>query len=82
MKQGFSVSVEVINNKESLLVPTSAIVSSKGKDYVWRNDKLTKKVAKQEVEIGRADANSQEILKGLTKDDRIISTPDKYLKDG
>ncbi|MGQ9412803.1 efflux RND transporter periplasmic adaptor subunit [Streptococcus pluranimalium] len=82
LKQGFTVSVEVVNNKESLLVPTSAIVSSKGKDYVWRYDKLTKKVAKQEVGIGKADANSQEIVTGLAKDDRIITNPDKDLKDG
>lgn len=82
LKQGFTVSVEVLNNKESLLVPTSAIVSSKGKDYVWRYDKLTKKASKQEVGIGRADANSQEILTGLAKDDRIIANPDKNLKDG
>ncbi|WP_316606559.1 efflux RND transporter periplasmic adaptor subunit [Streptococcus pluranimalium] len=82
LKQGFTVSVEVVNNKESLLVPTSAIVSSKGKDYVWRYDKLTKKVAKQEVGLGKADANSQEIVTGLAKDDRIITNPDKDLKDG
>lgn len=82
LKQGFTVSVEVVNNKESLLVPNSAIVSSKGKDYVWRYDKLTKKVAKQEVGLGKADANSQEIVTGLAKDDRIITNPDKDLKDG
>ncbi|CAM3424523.1 Efflux system component YknX [Streptococcus pluranimalium] len=82
LKQGFSVSVEVVNSKESLLVPTSAVFSSKGKDYVWRFDKLSKKVSKQEVGLGRADATSQEILTGLAKEDRIIANPDKLLKDG
>lgn len=82
LKQGFAVSVEVVNNKESLLVPTSAIVKAKGKHYVWRYDKLTKKVTKQEVGLGKADANSHEITTGLAKDDRIISNPDKALKDG
>ncbi|MGX7776521.1 efflux RND transporter periplasmic adaptor subunit [Streptococcus pluranimalium] len=82
LKQGFSVSVEVVNSKESLLVPTSAVFSSKDKDYVWRFDKLSKKVSKQEVGLGRADATSQEILTGLAKEDRIIANPDKLLKDG
>lgn len=74
--------MEVVNSKESLLVPTSAVFSSKGKDYVWRFDKLSKKVSKQEVGLGRADATSQEILTGLAKEDRIIANPDKLLKDG
>ncbi|MEQ9764773.1 efflux RND transporter periplasmic adaptor subunit [Streptococcus sp. ZJ151] len=82
LKQGFTVSVEVVNNKESLLVPTSAVVHSKGKDYVWRYDKLTKKTSRQTVETGRADAKAQEILSGLAKDDRIIDNPSKALKEG
>lgn len=82
LKQGFTVSVEVVNNRESLLIPTSAVVTAKGKNYVWRYDKLSHKVSKQEVSLGRADANSQEILNGLSKGDRFIANPDKALKEG
>ena len=57
-------------------------MTAKGKNYVWRYDKLSHKVSKQEVSLGRADANSQEILNGLSKGDRFIANPDKALKEG
>lgn len=82
LKQGFSVSVEVINDQKSLLVPLSALVKEGDKSYIWTFDKETKKVNKVEVTVGNADAVSQEIKAGLTPNQLVIATPDDTLKIG
>lgn len=82
LKQGFSVSVEVLNEEKHLLVPVSALVQEKDKHYVWVYDDNNSKVTKTEVTIGNADAKSQEILTGLTVGQIVISNPDNELKNG
>ncbi|WP_057490286.1 efflux RND transporter periplasmic adaptor subunit [Streptococcus orisasini] len=82
LKQGFTVSVEVVNGNKSLIIPTSALVSKNEKNYVWIYDKSNSRVLKKEVAAGNADAKSQEISSGLKKGQVIIANPDKGLKEG
>ncbi|EJN93742.1 efflux RND transporter periplasmic adaptor subunit [Streptococcus ratti] len=82
LKQGFTVSVEVANENKSLIIPTSALVSKNGKNYVWVYDKSNSRVLRKEVAAGNADAKSQEISSGLNKGQVIIANPDKGLKEG
>ena len=82
LKQGFTVSVEVANENKYKLVPVSAIVSSKSKNYVWVYDDSTGKVSKVEVTLGNADATNQEVMTGLEVGKVVISNPNSKLKDG
>lgn len=82
LKQGFTVSVEVVNENKFKLVPLSAVVSKKDKHYVWVYDDSTGKVKKTEVTLGNADAEKQEVLTGLEVGQIVISNPDNDLKDG
>lgn len=82
LKQGFTVSVEVVNDKTSLLLPSSAIVNEDDKYYVWVYDKSNSRVLKKEVTVGDADATSQEITSGLDKDQEVIINPDDKLVEG
>ncbi|MCB5153314.1 efflux RND transporter periplasmic adaptor subunit [Streptococcus mutans] len=82
LKQGFTVSVEVVNGNKSLVIPNSALVTKDNKNYVWVYDKTNSKVLKKEVAVGNADAKLQEISSGLDKGQTIISNPDKNLKEG
>lgn len=79
LKQGFSVSVEVVNEQKSLLVPLTALVTDGDKSYVWVLDDKNK-VSKVEVTTGDADAVSQEISAGLTAGQTLIVNPDDSLK--
>lgn len=79
LKQGFSVSVEVVNEQKSLLVPLTALVTDGDKSYVWVLDDKNK-VSKVEVTTGDADAVSQEISAGLTTGQTLIVNPDDSLK--
>lgn len=81
LKQGFSVSVEVVNNTPSKLVPVSAVVNDGDKNYVWVYDDKTSKVTKVEVTLGSADAEHQEITGGLETNQIVISNPTSNLKD-
>lgn len=80
LKQGFSVSVEVVNEQKSLLVPQAAIVTEGDKSYVWTFDTQSKKASKVEVTVGDADAVSQEVSAGLSAGQNIIVNPDDSLK--
>lgn len=82
LKQGFTVTVEVTDKADKTLVPVTAVVSKDGKNYVWIYDNKTKKVKRVDVLLGNADAINQEITKGLTKDQSVISNPTETLKDG
>ena len=82
VKQGVTVSVEVVKGNKSLVSPNSALVTKDNKNYVWVYDKTNSKVLKKEVAVGNADAKSQEISSGLDKGQTIISNPDKNLKEG
>lgn len=82
LKQGFSVSVEVVNDSKGTLVPTSAVIQEGEKSFVWTFDKKTKKVNKVQVMVGSADALNQEIKSGLKANHVVIVTPDDQLKEG
>ncbi|VTS21554.1 efflux transporter, RND family, MFP subunit [Streptococcus pseudoporcinus] len=82
LKQGFSVSVEVVNETKHILVPISAIFKEDGKQYVWTYDNSSSKATKTEVTLGNADAKSQEILTGLKVGQLVISNPNAHIKNG
>ncbi|MBA2794991.1 efflux RND transporter periplasmic adaptor subunit [Streptococcus porcinus] len=82
LKQGFSVSVEVVNETKHILVPINATFKEDGKQYVWTYDNSSSKVTKTEVTLGNADAKSQEILTGLKVGQQIISNPTSHIKNG
>lgn len=82
LKQGFSVSVEVVNENKRKLVPVTALVTDDEKNYVWVYDENTGKIQKVEVTLGNADAKQQEILTGLEVGQVVITNPDDSLKEG
>lgn len=82
LQQGFTVSVEIVNENKNKLVPVDAVVNEGDKDYVWVYDKDSQKASKVEVALGSADAKQQEILSGLEVGQIVISNPDSSLKDG
>lgn len=82
LKQGFSVSVEVVNENKRKLVPVTALVTDNEKNYVWVYDENTGKIQKVEVTLGNADAKQQEILTGLEVSQVVITNPDDSLKEG
>ena len=82
LKQGFNVSVEVVNDKQTLLVPVTAIVSKGDKNYVWVYDSNNHRVLKKAVTLGDADAKWQEVATGLSKDQKVITNPTSSLKEG
>lgn len=82
LQQGFTVSVEVVNENKNKLVPVDAVSSEGDKKFVWIYDKASKKVSKVEVALGNADASQQEILSGVEVGQSVISNPDKALKNG
>ncbi|RCW17886.1 efflux transporter periplasmic adaptor subunit [Streptococcus gallolyticus] len=82
LQQGFTVSVEVVNENKNKLVPVDAVITEGDKNYVWVYDKDSQKASKVEVTLGSADAKQQEILSGLEVGQIVISNPDSSLKDG
>lgn len=82
LKQGFTVSVEVINEAKHALVPVTAIVNKGKKHFVWVYDDSTAKAKKVEVTLGNADAERQEVSAGLKVGDIVIANPDKKIKEG
>lgn len=82
LQQGFTVSVEVVNENKNKLVPVDAVSTEGDKKFVWIYDKDSKKVSKVEVALGNADASQQEILSGVEVGQSVISNPDKALKNG
>ncbi|ONH63849.1 putative efflux system component YknX [Streptococcus parauberis] len=81
LKQGFTVSVEVVNEAKHLLVPVSSVFKEGKKSYVWVYDDSSSKVKKREVTIGNADANNQEILTGLENGQIVIANPNDSIKE-
>lgn len=80
LKQGFTVSVEVVNEAKQALVPLTAVIKKDKKHYVWTYDDATGKAKKVEVTLGNADAQQQEIHKGVAVGDIVIANPDKNIK--
>lgn len=82
LKQGFKVTVEVVNPSQHKLIPVSALLPEADKQFVFVYHPETKQVNKVEVTIGRADAFNQEITGGLELGQIVISNPTPDLKDG
>ncbi|MGT2771413.1 efflux RND transporter periplasmic adaptor subunit [Streptococcus marimammalium] len=82
LKQGFKVSIEVINNEKNKLVPVTAIVKEKDKNYVWIFNKNTSKITKKEVTIGKADAVYQEVTGGIEIGQIVVDFPWDDFKEG
>ena len=80
LKQGFSINIEVVNAKTSVLVPVTAVVPDGDKQYVWTI--VDGKAKRVEVTLGSADATLQEISSGLAVGDQVISNPSLDLEDG
>lgn len=81
LKQGFTVSIEVVNKNKHLLVPVTAIIEEGKKSYVWIYDDATSKVKKREVSLGNADGKRQEIISGIKLGQIIVSNPDKSIEE-
>ncbi|MCC9872765.1 efflux RND transporter periplasmic adaptor subunit, partial [Streptococcus agalactiae] len=82
LKQGFTVSVEVVNGDKHLIVPTSSVINKDNKHFVWVYNDSNRKISKVEVKIGKADAKTQEILSGLKAGQIVVTNPSKTFKDG
>ena len=80
LKQGFSINIEVVNAKTSILVPVTAVVPDGDKQYVWTI--VDGKAKRVEVTLGSADATLQEVSSGLAAGDQVISNPSLDLEDG
>ena len=80
LKQGFSINIEVVNAKTSVLVPVTAVLPDGDKQYVWTI--VDGKAKRVEVTLGSADATLQEISSGLAVGDQVISNPSLDLEDG
>ena len=65
----------------AMTVPTTAVVMRDGFNYVFKiNDK--KQTVQVKVEVGRRNADSVEILSGLTDGDAVVASGTDFLKDG
>lgn len=82
LKQGFKMTIEVVNKEVHRLVPVAAVVPEGDKHYVWVYDKDKQLVSRVEVTLGRADAINQEITSGLEVNQLVLSNPTSDLVDG
>lgn len=53
LKQGFTVTVEVLDYNKHQIVPVTSIFKTSKKDYVWVYDDSTSKVKMREVHLGK-----------------------------
>lgn len=82
LRSGFAadVSINEVNNKESIIIPYSAVFELGGESWVYviKNDRARLK----KVQLGVVSGNRQEILSGLTVGDSVIASGFKSLSDG
>lgn len=81
LRQGLTMSVEVTNQTEKIIVPVSSSITEEGQDYVYiyKYDGTLQKTA---VTLGNMDGKNQEILLGISLEDRVITNPNANLIDG
>lgn len=78
---GMSVNVEIKTiAKPALVIPQSAIMYSEKGEAVYRVDKLQAKL--QSVTIGKREADSAEVISGLTANDQVVIAGQGKLHDG
>lgn len=80
---GFNANVEIIyqSQENAMFVPRSAVINQNNKNYVFVIDE-NNSVTLQEVELGITNKENIEIIKGLENKEKIVSNPDKTLKEG
>jgi len=80
---GFNADVEIIyqSQENAMFVPRSAVINQNNKNYVFIIDE-NNIVSLQEVELGITNKENIEIIKGLENKEKIVSNPDKTLKEG
>jgi RND family efflux transporter MFP subunit len=68
----------------SLLVPKTAIIPIAGQNFVYViEEKGTQLIAKQKsIELGVMKGNDQQVIRGLSTDDRIVTSGIQKLTDG
>lgn len=78
---GYHISLDIVLEERNgvVVIPDSVIQKKAGKTYVYviKNGRLEKR----EINLGLEVNNSNEVLQGLTKGERIVSHPSKDLKD-
>jgi len=78
---GMSCRAEIITaqSEQSLSVPIASILKDDDKNYVWviKNDKAKK----QFVEVGMATDTRQQITKGLSAKDKVVTGPSRVVRD-
>jgi membrane fusion protein (multidrug efflux system) len=68
------------DEREALVIPEQAIVPQGDEQYVFRI--VDGKVARVKVDIGRRRDSRVEVLKGLTRDDVVVTAGQLKLRDG
>lgn len=81
LRQGSTVSIEVVSEEKRLMVPVTAVLPEGDKNYVWVYNKDKKTINRVAVTLGKADALNQEVLTGLEKGQLVISLPRTDFKD-
>lgn len=72
-RSGMTANVNIIEKakEDILLIPTDAIVSDKGKTYVWIASKDRQDPVKRLIRTGMSDDQNTEVLSGISADTRI-----------
>ena len=72
-RSGMTANVNIIEKakEDILLIPTDAIVSDKGKSYVWIATKDSKEPEKKLIATGISDDQNTEVISGINADTRI-----------
>ena len=66
--------------RASAEVPSSAVFSAEGNNYVWRV--VDNKVERVAVKTGNTHGDRIEIVSGVNSGERVVSTPNEQLQDG
>lgn len=68
--------------EEAFRVPSSAVIATAGKTFVWVVNKQTRAVAKRSVDVSSASGEYFVINEGLNVGDEIVSAGGQYLYEG
>jgi len=74
------VTILVLQRRDALVVPRSAVRDDNGKHYVFVFD--GEKLQRRDVSVGIASASKYEVVSGLTSNDRVALPGDHDLRDG
>jgi membrane fusion protein, macrolide-specific efflux system len=79
-RSGMSATVEIVEKTKdnALLIPVEAVKRGKEGAYVLLAQGRDKKPLERKVELGISDGKNIEVVSGLSQDDRIVVTNQKY----